>query len=243
MLRTRRLDRANIVGHAVARQAELIDRAVFQQTGVRGSMRRVTSRAAFGLDGRVFVSKRPLLVDVALDARCIGAGRQACLLCLKTAVRVVTITATHRAFQNFVMERHRELRLNLVVTTRAQLRVVRLQHANSRKAGLLGIRRGHEHVRAGNVAAFLVRVRRVTIGAADIVAPMLSATEVVALFFSRMATQTSLRRFLRSFVLERNDLRRIAFGNMVLARAMTRFAAGRFIFPAAHCRQLRVRGV
>src|SRR5437868_24470 len=75
------------------------------------------------------------------------------------------------------------------------------------------------------------------------VAPMLSAPEVVALFLAGVAAQTSLRRFLRSLVLERNDLRRIPFGNVVLARAMTRFAAGRFILPAAHRRQLRVRGV
>ena len=82
-----------------------------------------------------------------------------------------------------------------------------------------------------------------TVGATNIVAPVLSTTKVVAFFFPGVATQTSLRRFLRSLVLERNDLRRIAFGNMVFARAMTRFAAGRFIFPAAHRRQLRVRGV
>ena len=88
----------------MACQAELIYRAVFQQTRIRRSVRRMTGRATFGLDGRVFIRKRPLLVDVALDAGCIGASRQACLLCFEAAVRVVTIAATHRAFQNFVME-------------------------------------------------------------------------------------------------------------------------------------------
>ena len=68
-------------------------------------MWRVTSRAALGLHRGVFESERALLVDVALDAGSIGARRQPGLFQLESAVRVVTIAATHRAFQNFVMER------------------------------------------------------------------------------------------------------------------------------------------
>ena len=128
MLRARWLDRANIVRHAVAGQAELIDRAVFQQARIRGSVRRVTSRAAFGLDRRMLESKRPLLVSVALDARGIGARCEARLSRLKSAVRVMTIAAAHRAFQHFMMERRRKCRLDLVVATDAELRVVHLQH-------------------------------------------------------------------------------------------------------------------
>ena len=75
--------------------------------------------------------KRSLLVYVTLDASCIGACRQSRLPGLKSAMRIVTVTATHRAFQNFVMERHRELRLHFVVATNAELRIVGLQHADS----------------------------------------------------------------------------------------------------------------
>src|SRR2546423_2911705 len=79
--------------------------------------------------------------------------------------------------------------------------------------------------------------------AADIVAPVLSTPEVVALFFARVAAQTSFGSFLRRLVLERNDLRWIAFRNMVLAWAMTRLAAGYFVFPTTHRAQLRMRRV
>src|SRR5437588_3517920 len=82
-----------------------------------------------------------------------------------------------------------------------------------------------------------------TIRTTDVVAPMLSATEVVALFFARVAGQTSLRRFFRGLVLERNDLGRIAFGNMVLAGTVTGFATGYLVFPTANFGKLSVRGM
>ena len=117
------------MGHAVARQAQLIHGAVLQQPRIRRTVRRVTGGAAFGLDRRVFERERSLLVYVALDASGIGARRQPGLPGLESAVRIVTIAATHRAFQNFVMERHVELRLHLAVTADAELWIVRLQHA------------------------------------------------------------------------------------------------------------------
>ena len=85
-------------------------------------------RASFSLDRRMLVSKRSLLIDVALDAGCICSGRQSGLLQLETAMRVVAIAATHGAFQNLMMERCGELRLDLTVATRTKLRIVRLQH-------------------------------------------------------------------------------------------------------------------
>ena len=93
-------------------------------------MRRVTRRAALGLHRRVLEGKRPLLINVALDAGCIDATGKSGLPRFEPAVRVVTIAATHRAFQHFMMERHIELRLNFVMTTGAKLRIVSLQHAN-----------------------------------------------------------------------------------------------------------------
>ena len=91
--------------HTVTGQAQLVDCAVSQQAWIRRSVRSVTGTAAFSLDRRMFVSERTLLVCVALDAGGIRSGRQSGLLRLKAAVRIVTIAATHRAFQDFVMER------------------------------------------------------------------------------------------------------------------------------------------
>ena len=90
-------------------------------------MRRMAGRASFRLERRVFVSERPLLVGMALYARGIGAGCQSCLLEFETAVRIVAITALHRAFQNLVMERLVEIGLHFVVTTDAELRLPDLQ--------------------------------------------------------------------------------------------------------------------
>lgn len=131
---------------AVTGQAKLVHRAVLQQTRIRRAVRRVTSRTAFGLHRSVFESEWSLLINVTLDAAGVGPRGQSGLLQLKAAVRVVTIAATHRAFQNFVVERHVELRLNFTVTTHAELRVVRLQHPNRREAGLLSVWRSHQQI-------------------------------------------------------------------------------------------------
>ena len=116
--------------HAVTSQAQLVHGAVPQQPRVRRSVRRMTGRAPFGLDRRVLEGKRSLLINVALDAGCIGATGEPGLFGFEASVRVVTIAATHRAFQHFVMERHIELRLDFVMTAGAKLRIVRLQHSN-----------------------------------------------------------------------------------------------------------------
>ena len=51
-----------------------------------------------------------------------------------------------------------------------------------------------------------------TIGTADVVAPMFTTAKVVVLLSSRMAGQTSFGNLLGRFVLERNDLCGITFG-------------------------------
>ena len=204
-------------------------------------MRCMTRRAAFGLDRRVLERKRSLLVYVTLEASGIRARRQTGLLRFESAVRVVTVAATHRAFQNFVMERHAELRLNFAVTTRAQLRIVRLQHANGRKSRLLGVRSRWQQVRTRRVAADLVSMGRVTIDAANVVAPVLAAAEVVALFLAGVTRKTSLGDLFRSLTSEGDDLRLVAAAvDVRFARTVTRFAAGRFVFPATQLRQRRV---
>ena len=87
-------------------------------------------RTAFGFHRSVFISKRPLLIYVAPDASRVGAGREPGLLQFETAMRIVTIAATHGAFQHLMMKRRGELRLDLCVATRAELRIVHLQHSH-----------------------------------------------------------------------------------------------------------------
>ena len=87
----------------------------------------MTGNTTICLHGRVFINKRALLVCVALDAGCVRARRQPCLLQLKTAMRVVAIAAFHRAFEYFVVERQVELMFGFTVTTYAQLRLIHLQ--------------------------------------------------------------------------------------------------------------------
>ena len=140
MLRTCRFYGPNIVRQTVAGQAQLIDCAEPQQTRIRRAVWRVTGAATFGLYRRMLVSEWTLLVGVAFNARRIAAGCQTRLLQLKPAVRVVTIAASHRAFQNFVMERHVELWLHFGMTTGTELRIVCFQHRNRGEARLFSIR-------------------------------------------------------------------------------------------------------
>ena len=81
------------------------------------------------------------------------------------------------------------------------------------------------------------------VSATDVVAPVLAATEVVVFFLAGVAGQTRLRSFFRRFVLEGNDLRRIAFFSVGLAWAMTRLASGHLVFPTANLDELSMRSM
>ena len=105
MLRTGRLDCADIVGNAVAGQAKLRHPARIQQPRICGAVRRVTRAASFSLNRRMFVNKRALLVRVTLDTSRIGASRQSRLFEFKTAMGVMAVAAFHRAFENLMVER------------------------------------------------------------------------------------------------------------------------------------------
>src|SRR4026209_1844162 len=97
VLRTGRLLRAYAMRRAVTRQTELRHTAGNQQTRIRRTMRRVTGNASFRFYRGMFVNKGTLFVDVTLDAGCVGASGESCLFEFKTAVRIVTIAALHRA--------------------------------------------------------------------------------------------------------------------------------------------------
>lgn len=145
----------------------------------------------------------------------------------------MAITAAHGAFQNFVMEGRIKCRLDLAVATQAKLRVVHLQHSDACEARLFRIRSGHLDIRAGKISPTRIGVRRMTIGTANIVAPVLAASEIVVFFSTRVAGETGLGSFLRRFIFERNHLRRIAFFDVDPAWPVARFATSYLAFPTA----------
>ena len=98
-------------------QAKLPDRAAVEHLWIGGTMRCMASGTTLSLKRSVLKSERPLLIAVALDARCIGTHRQSSLLCLKTAMSVMTTGAFHRSLHHFVMERLGKLRLRFRVAT------------------------------------------------------------------------------------------------------------------------------
>ena len=133
------LNCANVMRHAVARQTKLVYRTESQQPWIGGTMWRVASGATFGLERRVFKSKRSLLISVTLNARRIRAGRQSRLLEFKSTVRVMAVTALHGSFEHFMMEGRAKRRLYLTVTTQAELRIAGPEHRQCREARLFRI--------------------------------------------------------------------------------------------------------
>ena len=114
---------------------------------------------------------------------------------------------------------------------------------NIREAGLLRVCGRCEDIGSGELAAAWLRVGRVTVGAADVVAPVFTAAEVIVLFLTRVTGQTRLGRFLCRLALEGNDLLRIALFDVRPAWTVTRLAAGHFVFPTRNFGELRVGSV
>ena len=82
-----------------------------------------------------------------------------------------------------------------------------------------------------------------TVGAADIVAPVFAAAEVVVFFAARVAAETGFGNLFRRFVFEGDDLRWVAFFDVRFAGAVTRLATSHFLFPARELREFGVRSV
>ena len=68
-------------------------------------------------------------------------------------MRVMTITALHRAFKHFVMEGQIKLVLHLSMAAQAQLRLADFQKFDGGEGRLLRVCRRNESDRAGNVLA------------------------------------------------------------------------------------------
>ena len=206
-------------------------------------MRRVTSRAPISFQRSVFVRERTLLVGVALNASCIRAGGEPGLLEFKTAMRIVTVTALHGPFKDLVVERLVKIRLHLIMTIHAELGFAHFQQPDRRKARLLSVRFADEPVRTGHVLPVVGGMSRVAIRTAYVVAPVLSAAEVVVFLSAGVAAKTCFGDFFGGLVFERNDLCRVAFLTVSLAGTMTSFATSHLSFPAAYARELGMRGM
>jgi hypothetical protein len=154
----------------------------------------MASNATLGLHRGMFVNERSLFVPVAFNAGSIGAGGQSRLFQFKPTVRVVAIAAAHCALENFMMIRQVELVLYFRVTSQAKLWLAQLQQFYRREARLFSVCARNKGNRAGEIASARERMGRMAISTADIIAPVLSAPEIVVFFFAGVAFQASLRR-------------------------------------------------
>ena len=127
MLRPGGLDGTHTMIDAVAGQAEVVDARGPQKSWIGRAMGSVTNHTAVGLDRRMRKHERPLLICVTLDTRGIYASSQPGLFQFKPAVRVMAVTAFHRALEHFVMEGSGELMFDFAVTTGAKLRLAVFQ--------------------------------------------------------------------------------------------------------------------
>lgn len=182
VLRTCGLLRPDTMRDAMAGQTKLCNAARNQQTWIGGAVWCVTRNASFCLNGSMLVNKRSLFVCMTLDTSGIGAGGQSRLFELKAAVRIVAVAASHRAFQHLVVERQVKLVLGLAVTIHAKLWLAVSEQAYVGKAWLLCVCLGDKDVRSCELPAGRWRMGRVTVDTADVVAPVLAATEVVVFF-------------------------------------------------------------
>ena len=132
--------------HAVTRQAQVINRTELQHARIRRSVRYVTRNATIRLHRSMFEREWALLVCVTLDTRGIRADRQPRLLQLETTVRVVAIAASHRAFENLVMGRKRELVFDFAMTVQAKLWLTDFQQMDRGEIRFLCVCRGDERV-------------------------------------------------------------------------------------------------
>lgn len=159
MLRTRRLNRTDVVGHAVARQTKLAHATRRQQSWVCGTMRRMTGDTAFRLHRGMLVNEWTLFVGVTFNARGVRARCQSRLLEFEAAVWIVAVGTFHRAFEHLVVEGHIELVFDFRVTTHAKLRFVQFQQLNGRESRFLSVTWCDKNIRTGKISSRRHRVR------------------------------------------------------------------------------------
>lgn len=110
-------------GRRMAREAQEVDVAQFQQARVGRAVRRVARLATFDSHCFVLENKRSLLVGVAFKARDVLGGRIAQLAGPDSAMRIMTVGALNEPLVHAVMERHFKFRLFLKMAGVAELRL------------------------------------------------------------------------------------------------------------------------
>jgi len=154
---------------------------------------------AFDLDRSMFVNERALLIRMTANARSIGADRKLRLFRLKSAVRVVTVAATHRPFEHFVMERLGELRLRLGMAGHAELGLALLELCRVCLICPLRRCRADKSYRIRTKFGLIRSMGRMAIGASDIVSPMLAAPEIIVRLLACVTGQASFGDLFRRF--------------------------------------------
>ena len=146
-------------------------------------------------------------------------------------MRIVAIAAFHRPFEHLVVEGQLKLVLGLAVTTHAQLRFTGPEQFHTGDTGFLRVCWRDEHVGSRHMPARFRGVARVAIRTTDVVAPVFATAEVVMFLFACVTTETCFGSFFCRLVLEGNDLRGIAFFNVLLAGSVARLATRHLILP------------
>lgn len=195
--------RRKLFGDAcVAFEAKLPHLRPLQQFRIGRAVRSVAGGAAFQFQRTVFENERALLVGVAFNTCCIRADGQFGLFGLKSSVRIMAIAASHGSFQHFVVERFGELRFRLVVTAHAELRLARSEHDVRRLVRSLFTYVAYHLGRIQPLVSRVGAVGRVAIGAADVISPMIAATEIIVTLAAGVTCQTRFRDSLRIHGLE-----------------------------------------
>lgn len=194
----------------------------------------MTSRTAFEFCRSMLENERALLIRMAFYARDVGTNRELCLLRLKAAMSVVAIGTSHRSFKYFVMERFCKLRLRFVMAVETELGLTDLQHGCIR----LFLDQGH---RTGLRHGVSLWVSRMTLGAADIISPVLAPSKIVMRLFTFMTGETGVRDGLGVEIVQVDYLGLIAAAfDVCFTRTVTGLAALYFIFPTFQVAQLGV---
>src|SRR6266481_6249590 len=172
---------------SVALKAKQVYVAALEQSRVRGTVGRMASDAALGLDGGMFPGEWTSFVGVAVKADHILGSGGAQLVRHETAVLVVAVAAGNEPFIHPMMERLGEIRLDFKMAGVAERRLRRLQQ----------------------LPVHFGRVYRVAVHAPNVVFQVLRPQEVAVLFAKFVAGEAALGRLFPRKSREPDDLRRI----------------------------------
>src|SRR6187551_1510313 len=144
----------------------------------------------------------------------------------------MTIRAFHRPLEDLMMKRFCKLRLGFCMAAQAQLGLACFQKLDRGNTRVLQRRLADVGLRAGLHIVQGRTVRAVTVGAADVVSPMLAALIVVVAFLARVTAEARLRNSLGVHILERDHCARYSrVLHMLGTRAVTALASYDLVLP------------